>query len=578
MGEGAREQAVEGSAGGSPDAFRRLSRVVWLLCGLAFCALAFAIYWPALWGGFVADDWNYIVDNPFITPFGAQSASALFDPFGGATFYVVNYAPVHLLAHGLERAIFGSAVLGYHVVNLLVHLGVTGLLIALLRRSGVPDVAALMAGLVFLVHPANVEAVAWMSQLKTTGSTALALGALLALRRAPSASLLLFGLALLTKASALFALPMAAAFVWSWRLGARHWGWVAAWAALFALYAVPQFAAFAFGGEHVEAAYQDPFVQLRSMAAIGARYVAMATTSYGVSALQQHRPVETLADPWWLLSLPLAAWFIWRTLSCLRQRRQEAAWWLGAAAAYAPVSQLFPFIHPMADRYLYSVLPGLLGGSILCLLAWRSATGSPARLTRPQRVVALVAVALLCGGFAFRSHARAALWEREELTLQESAANYPDGVIAHSLRACTAAEHGDAEAAVASLRRAVALSPASQRNYFAQDCMGPIRDDPVFLAFAHEQARLRIAFAIERNVSTQHWLRSRANDYLILADLESALAAFEAALRAGGPRDAVVLQEIDAARRMLTAERRGEPTPQLFSIPGAAPSIEPTER
>ncbi len=572
MGEGVSEQEEQGVPG---DARRTVparsdsqsSRRAWALRGLAFAAIAFGIYWPALWGEFISDDWAYIVDNPFLTPFGGQMVAALFDPGGAASLYVVNYAPVHLFAHALELAAFGPAVLGYHVVNVLAHLVVVGLLVALLRRTGVPDAPALLAGLFFLVHPANVEAVAWISQLKTTGSTAFALAALLALRRDPATSALLFALALLTKASALFALPMAAAFVWSWRSGARHWLWIGVWAAIFALYAVPEFAAFEFGGKHVEAAYENPWVQLRSVAAIGARYLVMAATSFGVSALQEPRPVEAVLDPWWLLSLPLASWLAWRILSSLARRRVEAAWWLAAAAAFAPVSQIFPFIHPVADRYLYPMLPGLLGGSLLAAAAWhRRFTLSPAAASR----VALGALGfgvLVCVLFGVRSHARAALWQAPDLTMRESAANYPDGVMAHTLRACEAAERGDAEAVVAALRRAVELSPASLRAYYAEQCLADLLTDPIFLSFVREQAAQRIAVGQQHGYSTQHWLRSRANDYLLLGDLEGALAAFEAALRAGGPRSAEALEEIEAVRTMLLAQRRGEPIPQLFSLP-----------
>ena len=79
------------------------------------------------------------------------------------------------------------------------------------RETGIPGRAALAGGLFFLVHPANVEAVAWASQLKTLAALSLSLLALLGLRRWPPAALSLFALALLAKASALAALPMAAA-------------------------------------------------------------------------------------------------------------------------------------------------------------------------------------------------------------------------------------------------------------------------------------------------------------------------------------------------------------------------------
>jgi hypothetical protein len=42
----------------------------------------------------------------------------------------------------------------------------------------------------------------------------------------------------------------------------------------------------------------------------------------------------------------------------LRRADPEAGWWLGALAAYAPVSQILPFTFGMGDRHLYFTLPG----------------------------------------------------------------------------------------------------------------------------------------------------------------------------------------------------------------------------
>ena len=64
-----------------------------------------------------------------------------------------------------------------------------------------------------LAHPASGGAVAWRSQLKPLGALALAEGALLVHPRRPLRSLARFALALLTKAVAMLALPVAA--VWS---------------------------------------------------------------------------------------------------------------------------------------------------------------------------------------------------------------------------------------------------------------------------------------------------------------------------------------------------------------------------
>ena len=79
--------------------------------------------------------------------------------------YVENYAPVHLLLHAFEWSLFGENVRGYHLVNLGVHALAALLLAIFFRRTGIPRNAALGAAAIFLVHPANVEAVAWISQL-----------------------------------------------------------------------------------------------------------------------------------------------------------------------------------------------------------------------------------------------------------------------------------------------------------------------------------------------------------------------------------------------------------------------------
>ncbi len=534
----------------------------------------FVVFAPALQGPFISDDYYYIVDNPFTEKLDWGAVAAVFDPGGAASLYVVNYAPLHLLAHGAERFLFGTAWLTpYHVINVLLHALNAVLLVALLRRSGVSALGALAAAGLFSFHPAGVEAVAWISQLKTQGSLALGFGALLAFRRLPALSVLLFAMALLFKASALFVLPMAAAFAWAWHLGRRHGVWLGVWLGVALLYAVPQFAAFQYGGHHVEPAFADPWVQLRTIAAIGTRYLVMAATSYGVSPLQEPDPALSLLDPWWLASIPIGAFLVWRLVASLRERSCEAAWWLGAAAAFAPISQVFPFIYPMADRYLYTILPGLLGGMLLAARGISQTLrerGQPIVSADRIRAALVVAWAAALVFFAVRSHDNAGLWAQEMATLSEAAARYPAGISANYLRARDAAARGDARMAIAALAAAVAQSEASHRNYYADPGLQPLREDPVFLAYAREQAGARIAFARDSGYATQHWLRVIAHDHLLRNELEDALAAFEQALRARGPRDDLVLVEVEATREMVRAQRRGEPVPRLFNLPGSS--------
>ena len=301
------------------------------LLWLGFAVLGLALFSPALRGGFVSDDLGYIVINPYIHEFSFENLLAILDPRGEPALYTANWAPLHLIGHAVEWSLWGSSTTGYHVANVLLHALTAALLAALFTQRGFSRAASGLAGLVFLVHPANVEAVAWIFQLKTIGALALATGALLAHPRRPWLGTLLFALALLTKASALFALPVAAVFAWiardpqdGWRV---HWRWLVLWVLVFVLYSWPQFFAFERVGQ-ASGLDPDAWGQLRMVAAIGARYLAMAATSYGTAAF--HEPARALSwlDPWWITGLVAGALLAVRCLLVLARRREEAAWWI----------------------------------------------------------------------------------------------------------------------------------------------------------------------------------------------------------------------------------------------------------
>jgi hypothetical protein len=130
-----------------------------------------------------------------------------------------------------------------------------------------------------------------------------------------------------------------------------------------------------------------------------------------------------------LFALPTAAALFWV------QRRGgvtgcgDARWlavWLGIAllyavpqiAAFAPVSQLFPFVNPVADRYLYFILPGLIGGALL----WAQACLAPSQRPwiRSGRAPAVLLAALVAC-FAWQSAERTPLWRSETRLLVDAA-------------------------------------------------------------------------------------------------------------------------------------------------------------
>jgi hypothetical protein len=194
------------------------------------------LYRPALSGPFLSDDHHYVMDNAFVhdLSFAARCASSIRPRTRPSRF---NYAPVQMLLHAAALRVFGEDPTGHHVVNVLLHALASALLAALFVRAGLSRPVSAGAALLFLLHPANVEAVAWISQAKTPLSFVLSMGALLAQRRRPALGTLLFGLALLAKPAAAFALPVAALLDWT-RKGRVRWRWLALWGVLLGGYAV----------------------------------------------------------------------------------------------------------------------------------------------------------------------------------------------------------------------------------------------------------------------------------------------------------------------------------------------------
>jgi len=512
-----------------------------VLLGVLFAVLALGIYAPALSGPFLSDDLHYVATNPYVHSLTLENVRAILDPRSPATVFVVNYAPVHLLLHALTWQVVGEQTTAYHVINVLLHAVGSALLAAVFARAGIPRLAAAGAALVFLLHPANVEAVAWISQAKTPAAFALSMGALLAHPRRPVLGTLLFGLALLAKPTAAFALPVAALLDWA-RDGRVRAAPLAAWALLLAGYAFAEFATHQRSGA-AEAISDDPLVRLRTSFAIAARYACMSLTSIGVAAFHEPAPSGP-ADPLWIAGVVAIAAIAARSVVALRRRSAELAFWVWAGVSFLPISQLFPFLYPMADRYLYFILPGLIGGIVLALRA--PIARAPAWAPRAAGAAAL-ALAL---AFGAHSNARAALWASPLKLLNDSAEHYPNGRTARLVEARRAAQRGDDEAALAALRRAWELGFNRYEQLQSDPAFANLQSDPRFLALVREMAGWWVARFAVKPEPTQIELRTLALAYLARGERDTALATLERARAMPGPLAQQLAQDIADVKSM----------------------------
>ena len=184
---------------------------------------AFAAYQPAWNGKPVLDDISNITiaritDNPF---------GILTKPEVMFSHDIPRY-PVTFCFFWLENRLWGDWMPGFHLVNILLHLCSGFLLLVILRRLAIPG--AWLAVAIWVLHPVQVESVAWITELKNMLSTVVFLGSCLAYLRFDRArerkyyalALALFVLGMEAKA-AIIPLPAALLAVLWWKRKRLSW-------------------------------------------------------------------------------------------------------------------------------------------------------------------------------------------------------------------------------------------------------------------------------------------------------------------------------------------------------------------
>jgi protein O-mannosyl-transferase len=203
------------------DAWLRPSALKNCVFAIALGAAVFLAYLPAWHGGLIWDD------DAHVTRPELQSSDGLYRIWFDLRA-TQQYYPLLHSAFWLEHKLWGDATLGYHLVNLALHVLAALLAACLLRRLAVPG--AWLAAAIFALHPVQVESVAWISELKNTLSAVFYLGAAITYLRFDQTRKLtlylpaigLFTLGLLSK-TVVATLPAALLVVFWWQRGRLQW-------------------------------------------------------------------------------------------------------------------------------------------------------------------------------------------------------------------------------------------------------------------------------------------------------------------------------------------------------------------
>ena len=496
--------------------------------------LLFLVALPYLSGlrhDFVYDDHGVIVENTFLQDTAnvgkVLSLHVLRDPR-----VLDGQRPVVILSYFLDRAVWGLKPFGYHLTNLLLHLAAVlslFLLLRFLQDSCLPFFVSFLFGL----HPALTEAVqcpAFREDLLLGVFGLLYLAA--AFARGPVLPVALQALALtLALGSKESAVVLPALLVWMWRCAP-------------AARPAPRTAiAMLSVSVTLVAAYMMNSFTDRPLQAAGAAWNGLSLRFPGnllTAPILFHEYVRLLVWPWPLCvdriiepvlrfsefrfvkgAVTLGLWAI-LSLTSVRRIPMVALGMGWVLILFAPVSNVVPLFNPMAERYLYFMVPGFALVVVSLLLRATSA-----RVMMPAITAAFIALIMF----------RLADWRNDATLWTATLQTEPMSARAHTWLGLDAKHNGRLKEAADHFERATELNPHDITGLVNLGVMHGQAGD-----YATAERLLREAVRLRPDKADAHWNLALA--YTAQGKLAEAGAEFHFTLKAD-PRhpQAAALQE-----------------------------------
>ncbi|MBI5883851.1 MAG: right-handed parallel beta-helix repeat-containing protein, partial [Elusimicrobia bacterium] len=433
----------------------RGSRCAGPLALAAIVAVGWLAWSNTLQNGFVYDDEIIIVKNAAIRSLSPLSKFLRPDAqYDGALESRHTWRPLSVLSHAVIYRWAGLDPRAYHLSNVLLHVANALLAYALILVLFRSRTTALVAALVFLLHPGQTEAVAWASAQSNLLYVFFYLSASILFVRSEgrvwspafALSLACFGLSLLSKESAV-SLPLALGLCLVMARVSGKDGKQAGLASLvpyIVLAGVYVLARSLTLGKTAQTGYWAGGLlpQMLTMAKGFATYVRIAvwpdplTLEY-LFPVKRALDAETLGCGILLAGLACLGW------RCLRRQPQAGFGILFFFLALAPVSNVIPINTVINERYLY--LPLLGYGLVLGALLERGLKAG------------LPAFAALCGLFVILTASRNLDWKDNRTLIGETLKICPQASRLHSGMADALSQDGRFKEAVKEYRLALAI-------------------------------------------------------------------------------------------------------------------------
>jgi tetratricopeptide (TPR) repeat protein len=425
----------------------------------------FCAYANSLWGDFQFSDYNVIVANPVVHSWDRW--------FHNATHGGIR--PLLKLSYTLNW-LADPGPFGFHVVNVAVH-GVNVLLVYWICREctaawfslsedDYQDLPALLAALLFAVHPLQTEAVTYISGRSSSLMALFYLGSLLAYIKGCKLdkwqlrfilSPILFFLAVAVKETAL-SLPLAL-LLWERSAGCRSWkrtlaGQSIHWGVFLAILAViltnRKYLDLLLFSSTIRNAFENLLSQINGMVYLLSRLIMI----HGMN-IDPDVPASTSLNPqmWWILgAMALCTFFvIWKKLT----RPWLAFGMLWFVVVLIPSNSVIPRLDIVNERHFYLAGIGLYlaAGIELVLLCRRLHFDRLVRTAIIGTGISILALFTVLRNNDYRSEI--SLWE-------STVRNSPDKSRGYNNLGCAYELGGRPKEAAAAFFKALQLEPDNE--------------------------------------------------------------------------------------------------------------------
>lgn len=529
-----------------------------LTYAVAVAIFVFFVFIPTLYNGFVNwDDDLYVVDNEHIRSFNAETVKWAF-----STLDVSYWHPLTWLSLAADNVIWGGAPYGFHLTNAIFH-SLNAFLVVLLvfkllagwhagKLTSITDsrfaLTAAFCGLLFGIHPMQVETVAWVAERKNLLYAFFYLLSIMAYmffaagekgngrkrtfysfvrNRYYLTALVLFLCSLMSKPMAV-SLPVVL-FIFDWCLFERFSrGRVRAIVAEKAPFLLMSIAASALTivaqlmNNTIAPLDYNPLGN-RILNAVNALFIypVKILFPFNLAPLYLYERNIRLLSPGSVFSI---FFVLIVTAACILMVKKQKRW-LGLWLTYLAI--LFPVLgivqaggQAMADRYIYlASIPFFV--IIAAGLSFPSAVGR--RSGAIMKTVAYICFIMVTASLAFLTIKQTEIWRDGVSLWSREIMLYPSDAEAYNSRGGAQNIKGELNAALADYDEAIRLAPANAGFYRNRGLiyMGQGRNDKAVMDFSK---------AIELKPEYLLYL-GRGNIYISLARYGEALNDYEKALQ-----------------------------------------------